>query len=239
MTLPKFIYAGPSWAATSYPEDQRSTNLAREWSIPHVSVAARASTFLQQLARVQQELRSRSLPVIWIYNEPLGDITDILGVSFDTFTQASAWQEMSRACNDHCLRRLAALDTQVLLIGGHRDVVDCHHSNVTVGHHSWQKWLAIQSGMSVDADIIQVEPADGGNFQLGHCWGAEIIQRFLHAHQDLNPDKVLLDAIWDMYYFWDELQRRDWFFEVHPNQQGNIEFAKFLKLTVDAFLGEV
>jgi hypothetical protein len=90
--------------------------------------------------------------------------------------------------------------------------------------------------MCVTNGVIDVVPSDGGAFKLDHCWGAEVIHRFLHENQDIKPNRELLNSVWDCYYFWEELQRRDWFYEVHPNRRSNVEFAKFLKPTIDKFL---
>lgn len=241
MNKARFIYAGPSWAVTSFPDqNSESTNLAREWAINHVSVAVRASTVLEQLFLVQNQIKHTPLPVIWIYNEPVADIKRIIDQDYAQFCTSSNWQELAKTCNDHCLSRINDLGIPILLIGAHSDVTDCDYENITVGHHSWQKWLAAQSGMRVSVDgVITVTPADGSHYSLARCWGAEVIQRFLHMRSDVKPTSSLLDAIWNMYYFWEELERRDWFFQVHPNRRGNVEFAKFLKPTIDTFLGEV
>ena len=235
---PRYIYAGPSWAVSSFPESQDSTNLAWEWEISNIGTAAHGSSVIYQRDSISEVLETHRLPIIWVYNEPLNSVIETMGIDLSVFVTRKDWKQILAECNRYCLAQINNLGVPVLLIGGHSDVVDCDYPNITVGCHSWQKWLAEQSGMSVVDDIIKVTPPDGGNYDLGHCWGAETVHRYLHQHPDVKPDPDLLNAVWDVYYFWDELQRRDWFFEVHPNKRGNIEFAKFLKPTVDKFLEE-
>lgn len=236
MNNPLYIYAGPSWAVSSYPVSSDATNLADEWKIEKITVADNATGVAEQLRRVKRALKENVLPVVWIYNEPIGDLELITGLSTRDFVQRKDWKAIVEECNKFSLESINSVGVPVFVIGGHRDIVDCDYQNITVGHHSWQKWLAEQAGMRITDDIIEVTPADGGNYNLSHCWGAEIIHRFLHSNTDISPDKKLLDSVWDMYFFWDELQKRNWFFEVHPNKRGNVEFAKFLKPSIDKFL---
>jgi hypothetical protein len=236
MADPLFIYAGPSWAATSFPENPESTSLAREWNLMCIDVSLKASSTFDQLERISTCLQTRTLPVVWIYNDPLTVLESVTGKKMDEFVQDSSWTEIYRDVNAVCLERINELGVPVLLIGGHSDIYDCDHANITVGHASWQKWLAEASGMKVIDDIVQVEPADGGNYLLERCWGAEIIQRFLHFNQDVKAQSSIVDKVWDIYFFWEELQRRDWFFETHPNRKANIEFAQYLLPTIKQFL---
>lgn len=235
---PKYIYAGPSWAVSSFPSEMHdSTNLAKEWNLPYVNTAYFGSSVTGQILLIKKILSKHELPIIWVYNEPLADL-HLLDSSVDHFVVSDFWQQTAKDCNIECLKLINSLNVPVLLIGGHRDIIDCDFPNIVVGCTSWQKFLAQKSGMYTDKNIIQVSPVDGANYTLTHCWGAEIIHKFLHQHADISPHPDLLDSIWDIYYFWDELQRRNWFFEVHPNKRGNTEFAKFLKPTVDKFLEE-
>lgn len=234
----KYIYAGPSWAASSFPQGLDATNLSKEWQIPCISVAECGSTVLGQLERVGKILDQKKMPVIWVYNEPISDINQMLGIDLEEFVQQEDWKTLRDRCNQICLNRIDELGVPVLMIGAHSDITGNVGPNITIGCDSWQKWLAKRAGMLVNDNIIKVDPADGGNFDLSHCWGAEIIHRFLHENTTITPARSLVDAIWDVYYFWQELQARDWFYEVHPNKRGNIEFAEFLKPTVDNFLGE-
>ena len=58
----------------------------------------------------------------------------------------------------------------------------------------------------------------------------------LHENPAIAPDKQLLDSIWDIFFFWKELEKANLFYEVHPNRRATVEFAKFLLPTVTKFL---
>lgn len=239
MTISKYIYAGPSWAVGSFPLTAESTNLAQEWGFDHIDVSMCAASVSTTIKRVQQELQSQKLPVIWIYHEPLTSLDMVTDMSFADFIQRSDWYNIRSQCNQQSLQLINNLGVPVLLIGAHSDIVDCNFENITVGHHSWQKFLAESAGLALTNNVINVAPADGGNYQLTDCWGAEVVQRIIHEysdHTEIIPNLSLVDATWNIYFFWDELTKKDYFFDVHPSKRGNIEFAKFLKTTVENFL---
>ena len=235
---PKFIYTGPSWAASSYPVDKLSTSLAKEWDIDCINTAKAASNVLDNLTSVKTAISIKKLPVIWVYNSVLGNIVEATNVTLEKAIESSEWQDLFDQCNQYCLEKINSLGVPVLLIGAHQDIQDCKYENITIGHHSWQKWLAEKSQMLVNNGVIRVTPADGSDYNLDYCWGAEIVHKIIHENPSIKPEPNLLNAVWDIYYFWEELQRRDWFFEVHPNKRGNVEFAKFLKPVVETFLEE-
>jgi len=239
MSLSKYIYAGPSWAFGGFPLGADTTNLAQEWGFDHVNVSECAASVLKTLRKVKQELAEQSRPVVWIYHDPLTNLAEFANMSMKEFIQDSAWLEIRSKCNQAALAEINNIGVPVLLIGAHSDIVDCDFENITVGHASWQKFLAQQAGMTVTNGVIEVEPSDGGNYALSHCWGAEMVQRIIHRYSDIpeiKPTASLVDATWDIYFFWDELAKKDYFFEAHPTKRGNIEFAKFLKTTVENFL---
>ena len=232
--MAKFIYNGPSWAATSYPDDPLNfTNLSIEWSIPCISTAHRAQTNLDGIDKVKNQ--PKDLPIVWLYSEPISDLTRITGMTFKDVVTRNDWWEIREECNQHCLEEINNLGVPVLLIGAQSDIVNCNLTNIRVAHPSWQRWSAVAAGMTVGEKIL-VEPTDGGSFEFTNCWGAEILHRFIFENPNIMPDSSLVDAIWDVYYFQEELQRRGWFFEVHPNKHSNIEFAKFLRPILLDFL---
>jgi hypothetical protein len=77
---------------------------------------------------------------------------------------------------------------------------------------------------------------DGGDFVVQNCWGGEIVQKYIHEHPELTVNSDLSNKVWDMYFFWKELSKRDWFFDVHPNIKANKKFAQFLLPEVIKFL---
>ena len=195
----QYIYTGPSWAASSYPVQSNSTNLATEWAIPFVNLSLQATSVLNRINALTRS--QHRLPVIWVYNEPILDLQNITGMSMTEFIQRSDWQDVRNECNHYCLSAIASLDLPVLLIGGHSDIVDCNYKNITVACNSWQKWLAELANMPVHDHMVSVNMEDGGNFVIDNAWGAEVIHRFMHEHPEINPESSLVDNVWDILYY--------------------------------------
>lgn len=237
----KFIYTGPSWAARSYDtpgilEFKNPTNLAKEWQIPFFDASAPGTTVLNRICAVK-ELDNKTLPIVWVYNEPIADLNKITGFTFEELIQLSDWQNIWKECNQQCLKAINDLGRPVLLIGGHSDVIDCNeYNNITIGHSSWQKWIAGQAGLTVDSNTVYVKMDDGGDFSVNHCWGAEVVHKFIHEHPEITPSIEIVNAIWDIFFFWKELEKSNLFYEVHPNRRATVEFAKFLLPTLTKFL---
>ena len=233
----QFIYAGPSWAVSSYPDNQDPcTNLLTEWKLPAISVAKSASTNFGQINLIKKT--NLTHPVVFLYCEPIGDLEKTTGLSLREFVESENWREIWHTCNKRCLYEIEKLPNKVALIGSHCDIVTENTSTYVISE-SWQKWIALQCGMQVDNDVIEVTPSDGGNYKLSQCWGAEVVDRYLHLNPDAKPHSSLLDAIWDVYFFWDELEKRNWFYQVHPNYIANVEFAHYTKNNITTFLNTI
>ena len=232
----QYVYTGPSWAASSYPVEKKSTNLAREWNIPFIDQSLGGTSILDHVAAVKN--LNSTLPIIWIYGEPFNNIETITKMSSNDLIQRTDWKDIWHECNQYCLSAISKLGPPVLLIGGHSDIVNCDYDNITIGNVSWQKWLAQQAGMTIDNNTIQVKMDDGGNFLFDRCWGAEVIHRFMHEHLEIEPDISLVNSVWDIFFFWKELEKANLFYEVHPNLLGNQLFAEFLLPAVTNFLQE-
>jgi hypothetical protein len=230
----RFVYTGPSWAAYSYPVNTDSTNLAKEWGLPHINRAMPASTVLTCINAVKST--PTSLPLVWVYNDPLGCLTEATGLTKSQLIQRSDWKDIWEECNQFCLKQIDSLNRPVLLIGGHSDVVNCEYSNITVGMSSWQKFLAKLANMTIEDQTIHVKMEDGGDFTVQHCWGADVIHRFMHENPDINPSVEITNATWDIFFFWKELEKSNLFYDVHPNKRGNELFASFIKSTIVEFL---
>jgi hypothetical protein len=199
----------------------------------------KATSVSHNLNKVTEYLKKSKLPIIWIYNEPLLEVEEFCKISLIDLIKRDDWQEIRSECNQIALSKINKLNVPVLLIGGHSDLFNyCNYSNIHIGHPSWQKFLAEKSGMKIINSIINVTPFDGGNYNLKFCWGAELVHRIIHQFPSITPSNSIVESVWDMYFFWKELEHRNWFFEVHPNKIGNVKFAEFLKPTVDNFLIE-
>tara|TARA_R110000868_G_scaffold147197_6_gene368454 strand:+ start:16 stop:720 length:705 start_codon:yes stop_codon:yes gene_type:complete len=231
----KYVYTGPSWAKTSYPEGPNSTNLAKEWNIPYIDCARQASSVLDCVKLVQS---TPYLPIVWIYNEPLLCLSEATGLSMEQIIGRSDWRDVWEDCNQFCLDKIASLNRPVLLIGGHSDIINCDHPNITIGHTSWQKFLAKEAGLTVENNAVHVKMEDGGDFTVRHCWGGEVIHKFMHEHPNISPSVEITNAVWDIFFLWKELEKANLFYEVHPNKQGTQIFAEFLSLTIAKFLQE-
>lgn len=235
---PQYLYGGSSWAHRSFdPGRALKTNLAKEWAIPHYDCTKNAISVLESLKLVTDD-PNNTLPVVFLYHDPINDLESITGMPFKEFITRKDWKSIWNQCNQYCLDKIDSLDRPVLLIGAVAGVDNDAYKNITVGHYNWQLWLAEQAGMKVVDRSVYVTPADGGNYWLNYFWGAGDAQRFLHENSTVNPDNTALDAIWDVFFFWKELEKADLFFEVHPNYSGNKLFAEFLKPTVLKFLDD-
>lgn len=232
----RFVYTGPSWAASSYPVELGATNLAKEWKLPFFDCAMPASNVLQCIDKVA---RYPALPIVWFYHEPLGCLTEATGLTVQQFLTRSDWKDVREDCNQFCLQKIADLSRPVLLFGAHSDVENCNHSNIIVGDKSWQKFLASHAQMLDNNGTIHVKMADGGDFSFTQCWGAEIVHRAMHENPEISPTIELTNAIWDIFFFWKELEKHSLFYDVHPNLHGNELFASKIKPIVTTFLEDI
>jgi len=236
----EFVYSGPSWAARSFDSAETETqhgvtNLAREWGIPHFDASKHATNVLWQKNRILTF--PKKLPIIWIYPEPFTSLDHFTSMSITELLTRSDWKDIWRECNDRNLQEINSLGRPVLLIGGHSDVIDCSgYSNIQVGCPSWQKFIAETAGLEINCGVVKGSYDNGTKFSVKHCWGAEIVHRRLWENPDIDADKTLVDSIWDMFFFWKELERNDLFYDVHPNKKATKLFAVFLKSTVAQFL---
>ena len=69
--IQQYVYTGPSWAASSYPVESKSTNLAHEWAIPFINRSLGGASILNRVNAIKN-LKS-TVPIIWIYGEPFCD----------------------------------------------------------------------------------------------------------------------------------------------------------------------
>jgi len=234
---PQYLYGGASWAVSSFDAGNSvGTNLAKEWNIPYSNLTKAGYSVLESLQLIIDNPNKTS-PVIFIYHDPLSNLKEAVDMSFKEFLTREDWKTIRDRCDRFCLDKINSLDRPVLLIGALNKVANTEvYKNITVGHINWQLWLAEQAGMKVVDQTVYVTPADGGNFCLNYFWGAQAAHKFLHENPTVTPDKTLLDAIWDIFFFWKELEKANLFYEVHPNYNGNRLFAEFLKPTVLNFL---
>jgi hypothetical protein len=231
-----FDYFGPSWASRSFdPPGSPETNLAKEWGFSFNDCSWPGATFFHGIELAKRQLSTR--PIVWIQHETLCNIFEITGIPGLEFIQRPDWKTLKQECDYYCLNELNKLNRPVLLIGAHSDIPGCSYSNITIGHSSWQTWLALQAGLPITEQGIFVNTDGCGNNYVEFSWGAEVIHRIIHQNPNVDPDPSLLDAVIDIYLFWKELEKHNLFYEVHPSYKGNVLFAKELKPVIINFLG--
>jgi hypothetical protein len=235
---PSFVYTGPSWAVSSFPNDRPyhiTTNLASEWNINCINYAKNGNDTLESFELV----KTSSLPIIWVYEEPIKCLTKATGMGLDQFVSRQDWKEIWSEVNQFCLKKISSIGVPVLLIGGHSDIVDCNYTNIKVAHVSWQKFLADKASMNVNQKSITVKPPDSKEFQIDLCWGVEIVQCFVYTNPKIIPVQSLIDNIWHIFCFWKQLEKSGWFYGVHPNYRATVTFAQYLKPMVLEFLQDI
>lgn len=228
---PQYIYAGPTWAQRSFDKDSKTiTNFANEWGIPYIDATLQASPPLTILDRVKS-LNSQ-LPIVWIYSDPWGDVPRITGLTHQEYVKRADWFDIWRECNCYTLNAINQLGNPVLIIGTHCDVIDCDYNNITIANSSMQQWMATQAKI----DIKNLNLADGSCITIPHCFAMEIYLKFFHDYPDIVPDPSLLSQVWDLYFFWKELEKNNLMYDVHPTAHSYITFSKELKDKVQNFL---
>ena len=210
--------------------------MAKEWNLPFVDLSQPGSGCLNLIKKIKyHKIR---VPIIWLHPEPLIDLESITGLKSIDFIQRQDWADIRKECDYYCTKLLNDLDLPVLMIGAHSDVKDYGFKNIQIGHPSWQKWLAMQAGISEkDNKFFINTDGIGGNY-VDLCWGGEIIHKIIFENPEINPECSLLDSVIDIFLFWKELEKYDLFFEVHPSYNGNVLFATEIKSIVTKFLQE-
>lgn len=249
----KFIYIGPSWAAQNYESPtsgiaEGTTNLAKEWNIPHCNLSKPGQGIDVSLELIRQH--PADLPIVWIYGEPSMSIPRLFGISYLEFIQRADWRELWEQCNQYCLQAIDQLNRKILLFGAHSDIVNCNFKNITVGHHSYQKFLANQIGsLDENNNVVYNNPCTHDyllKFKksqecviVTNCWGPDIVHKEIYMNQNIKPDMSIVEATTDMLNFWAVLEEHGLFYETHPTKKGIELFAKETRNTVLNFLESV
>ena len=247
----KFIYIGPSWAAQNYesPESgipEGCTNLAKEWGIPCVNRSRPGKRVLACIQDIKN--LSNDLPVVWIYGEPSFDLEYICNVTQEEFVIRDDWKMLRQQCNQVCLDEIANLNRPILLIGAHSDITDCAYDNITVGHPSYQKFLAKQAGLLADDNTVKFKNTHYASYisklvnltdtvTINECWGVDIVHKTVyHGNNHALYNKDLVNCTADILNFWQLLENQGLFYQTHPTKKGVEMFAKETKDVVLKFL---
>ena len=224
--MEKFIYTGPSWGELSYEPMQdfdvwpNYTNLAVEWNIPCYNVARRANNNYQCIDSVKS--LNKDLPVVWIMCEPLVAILHNVPAQHE-YLQSTNHLAFRQNLLHEQLSAMNDLGLPIGIVGAHSDIrqEDIYNfSNLSIIHPSWQNFLASQVG---------VESRD-------YNWGYEIAHVMFRVFPEVKPNDQLVMDMFDGLDFWKQLEKERVFCDVHPNKQGNIKFAEFIKQQVTDFI---
>ena len=160
--MSKLLYIGSSWAYRSFDtangEETDYTNLYKELELDVIDLSKPGASNLRLLEKIKHYDRDYD-GIIWVYAEPILDLS--LSEKERLFKSEDFWQ-LRAELNHKILIAIAGINKPVALIGGHSDIVDCDHANITVIHPSWQKFLAEYS-----------------NIELDHGWGSEVAHRII------------------------------------------------------------
>lgn len=221
----KILYVGPSWAYRSYdtPNGSESdyTNLIQELNLSVVNLSKPGASNIEMLDIVNNYKEDYSA-IIWILAEPLTDLAWDQTKIKNVFESDHFW-EIRLELMQNTFKRISSVGCPVALIGGHSDVIDCNHNNITVIHPSWQKFLA-----------------DSVNAKLEHGWGAEVAHRILMTEaQDIVPSMSVVDLVSDTFKSWHTMELKRVFNWCHPNKNGNKLFAKEIAKSLNTWISSI
>ena len=238
LDTPKFVYVGPCWATKSSHDHQNNiepVNLADRWGIEHVNLSRDGHSVLESIGRIKYS-NHHELPIIWVYNEPIADLSRITKLSKSEFIQRPDWKDIWYECNSYCLKAISDLNRPVLLIGAYSDIVDCNYKNITIAHPSWQKWMAEMAGIDMTNNRINITMYEGGSYSFSHCWGADLVKGFMT--EGIRIDDGLYKSMTDLYSFWRILNSAGYLYNINPTGMSTLKFADFLLPKVNIFLQE-
>jgi hypothetical protein len=224
------LYLGPSWAMRSYNTpnntDTEITNIAQELQLDVIPMAEEGGSNRFLLKKLHRHLKNnpqhKHVPIIWFYAEPFLDSWWYDDCVLEKFIQTPNWNEIRSSTNQKILKEIAELDHPVALIGSHSDIFDCNHSNISVIHPSWQKFLAGTC-----------------NIKFDRGWGAEVAHKSIISNPDVKPSYSLVDAITETFNSWHKFEMNHLFQICHPNILGNKLFAQEIKTPLFNWLNKI
>lgn len=215
-----YNYVGPTWAQRSFdPPGVAQTNFAKSWQLDYVEYVFPSTP----PGTIANKLKSLNGPTVWIYSDPWGDIPEITGCSHAEYVTRTDWFDIWKEANQKILSKINALNVPVFLIGAHCDVIDCNFSNITVGHSSWQKYMAEQLNLVVNNDIVVSDRT------IKHCIAQEIYFRYFYENPDINVNPGLHDQIIDQWLLWDCFHQQGLMYDHHPTWASYRQFANYLR----------
>jgi len=221
--MSNILYVGPSWAHRSYDTNEGSeldyTNLARELDLDIVDLSRVGAGNMEMLEKVKG-YTGDYLGIIWVYAEPVIDFTK---QEQDQFITSEDCDKLREIKHQQILQAIADLNCPIALIGAHSDVGYCNHANISIIHPSWQRFLAMSTGTNIE-----------------YAWGADVAHRiFLEEYRNIKPSKKLVNMIISTFKSWREMESKNVFKWVHPNQNGNSLFAKAIEKDLTSWINRV
>ena len=150
--------------------------------------------------------------IIWVFAEPLAD-PKWNEASLSELIESEDFWSLRKNIHDQTMFRINdEIKKPIAMIGAHSDVTS-KVDDMTVIHHSWQKFLA---------------QAVGVNIALG--WGADVLHRMIMTEvPKARPSITVVDAVADQFRSWKQMELRRVFNWVHPTALGNQMFAQQIK----------
>lgn len=218
---PNILYVGSSWANRSFdtPDGSESdhTNLAKELQLDIVDLSECAASN----AWLAEKIRRYDKPfdaIIWIYAEPIRDKQWSPQLMESYLKNENFWKER-RKFNADTLIDISSFGKPVALIGGHSDIEECDHDNITVIHHSWQNFLS---------KFAKIDEMQG--------WGAEVLHREIMLEKVNNPSVAVVDKISETFYHWHRMELNGVFNWCHPNKKGTKLFANEISSSINSWI---
>lgn len=228
----KYIFAGDSWALKGFTEDNYDkgnqqplpgdTRLADHWYIEYQHALAPGKGNLSVLEKIVAEIKSDSVPIIWVWTEPGRDYGKITGnEEFQWLKSEDIFAIRNQLARTTIQTIKQTIKNPIAFIGGLSDIDPslAYEFGYSTIHPSWQRWIAEKLGST------------HFNFGWGACdvgWRAD--------YNNVKPSKSALFA-------WDE-QIKEWcwwadqgyFCHEHPTPRANEEFAQYLQPQVEQWL---
>jgi hypothetical protein len=233
--MKNILYVGPSWAARSFDTPDGAeldyTNIVKELNLSVNNLSKSGMSNLAVYNLVDKHLTNDIDGIIWVYCEPLGDITNFhrydsqlaKTVNPKNCIESENFWDIREELNQYILTKIAELPCPVALIGSHSDITINDHGNISVIHPSWQKYLASQVGTNLE-----------------HGWGAEVLHRLIMKEfKELKPSYAAVEKISSTFSAWHTMELNQVFNWCHPNKKGNQLFANEISNNLNLWINNL
>jgi len=209
------LYTGPSWANRSYDRDDEYpiTNLYKELSLNVIDITTAGSNNIEMLHKTQRYINKTSIDkIIWVLSEPISQLSNSKSIEM---LQNKNYQIVRKQLINSLLFQLNKLNIPVGIIGAHSGIGDIDtikYNNISIIHNSWQQFLCDYASVINLAD-----------------WGADPLHVTLINNPNITPDNKVVTDIFNCFLTWENLEKHNLFYQVHPNFNGTKLFAKHIR----------